>query len=63
VQVSENEGRIKEHESRIQDLVVEVTRLSGELMAAQQVKAETDEQLEKLKKDQDDLLELLADQV
>ncbi|XP_063537354.1 general vesicular transport factor p115 isoform X2 [Cydia strobilella] len=51
-----------EYEARLNQLTLEVTRLDGELEEAREAEAKAVQELEKTKKDQDDLLELLADQ-
>ncbi|XP_047535372.1 general vesicular transport factor p115 isoform X1 [Vanessa atalanta] len=54
--------RIGEYEARIQQLTDEVTRLTRDLNVVRESQKNSAEELEKMKKDQDDLLELLADQ-
>ncbi|XP_063386837.1 general vesicular transport factor p115 [Cydia fagiglandana] len=51
-----------EYEAKLNQLTLEVTRLDGELEKAREAEARAVQELEKTKKDQDDLLELLADQ-
>lgn len=58
----QEDPRVKEYESRIQELTAEITRINEQLKISQQGEKTVSEELEKLKKDQDDLLELLADQ-
>ncbi|CAF4928261.1 unnamed protein product [Pieris macdunnoughi] len=64
-----NPDRLLEYENKLQFLNSEVTRLTAELKASEEGKTNYEEELVKLKqgqddlkKDQDDLLELLADQ-
>ncbi|KAH9635975.1 hypothetical protein HF086_015549 [Spodoptera exigua] len=57
-----DDSRVQEYEAKLQGLSAEVTRLSGELKASQEGQKAMAEELEKIRKDQDDLLELLADQ-
>ncbi|XP_050347503.1 general vesicular transport factor p115 [Nymphalis io] len=54
--------KIVEYEARIQQLTDQVTRLTTELNVAKESQQNSAEELEKLKKDQEDLLELVADQ-
>ncbi|XP_026500966.1 general vesicular transport factor p115 [Vanessa tameamea] len=54
--------RIGEYEARIQQLTDEVTQLTRDLNVVRESQKNSTEELEKMKKDQDDLLELLADQ-
>lgn len=58
-----DDSRVQEYETKLQGLSAEVTRLAGELKASQEGQKAMAEELEKIRKDQDDLLELLADQV
>ncbi|XP_041981790.1 general vesicular transport factor p115 [Aricia agestis] len=60
--VAQPDPRLGEYEQKIQQLTAEVTRLNGELTALKEKEKQSAEELEKIKKDQDDLLELLADQ-
>lgn len=57
-----DDSRVQEYEAKLQGLSAEVTRLAGELKASQEGQKAMAEELEKIRKDQDDLLELLADQ-
>ncbi|XP_050549955.1 general vesicular transport factor p115 [Spodoptera frugiperda] len=57
-----DDSRVQEYETKLQGLSAEVTRLAGELKASQEGQKAMAEELEKIRKDQDDLLELLADQ-
>ncbi|XP_072945057.1 general vesicular transport factor p115 [Epargyreus clarus] len=54
--------RVAEYEARVEQLNREVARLNDVVKTAQDGQKAAVEELEKLKKDQDDLLELLADQ-
>ncbi|GBP58592.1 General vesicular transport factor p115 [Eumeta japonica] len=54
--------RIMQYEERIQQLNEETSRLSEQLKSTQDHYSKSMEEFEKLKKDQDDLLELFADQ-
>ncbi|PZC74205.1 hypothetical protein B5X24_HaOG208195 [Helicoverpa armigera] len=57
-----DESRVQDYEARIQGLAAEVTRLTTELKTSQDGQKNLSEELERVRKDQDDLLELLADQ-
>ncbi|KAI8439129.1 hypothetical protein MSG28_012987 [Choristoneura fumiferana] len=59
---SQPNDRSKEYEARLNQLTLEVTRLDAELAAAREAERRAGHELDKTKKDQDDLLELLADQ-
>ncbi|CAB3252910.1 unnamed protein product [Arctia plantaginis] len=59
---SQEDPRVKEYEGKIQGLLAEVTSLKEQLRVSQEGQKTAAEELEKVKKDQDDLLELLADQ-
>ncbi|RVE47137.1 hypothetical protein evm_008214 [Chilo suppressalis] len=61
-QVPRDDVKVKEHEARIQELTAEVSRLGQELVTSREAHKMAADELEKLRKDQDDLLELLADQ-
>ncbi|CAH2983907.1 unnamed protein product [Chilo suppressalis] len=61
-QVPREDVKVKEHEARIQELTAEVSRLGQELVTSREAHKMAADELEKLRKDQDDLLELLADQ-
>lgn len=58
---SQDDVRV-EYEAKLQTLAAEVARLSSELKTSQEGQKSMGEELEKMRKDQDDLLELLADQ-
>lgn len=60
--VGEYEVRMGEYEVRLQQLTGEVTRLNELVRVSQESQQAAVQELDKLKKDQDDLLELLADQ-
>ncbi|XP_030036488.2 general vesicular transport factor p115 isoform X2 [Manduca sexta] len=60
--VSQTGANTEEYERRIQELTTEVARLTNELKINQDGQQSAAEELERLRKDQDDLLELLADQ-
>ena len=60
---AQDDSRLQEYEARLQALGAEVTRLTTELKSSQDAQRSTAEELERVRKDQDDLLELLADQV
>lgn len=60
---SQEDPRLKEYEGRIQGLLAEVTSLKEQLRVSQEGQKTAADELEKVRKDQDDLLELLADQV
>ncbi|CAH0755570.1 unnamed protein product [Diatraea saccharalis] len=62
LRVKETEAKVKESETRIQELTGQVSKLSQELTASREEHRMVTEELDRLKKDQDDLLELLADQ-
>ncbi|KAM3959650.1 general vesicular transport factor p115 [Aphomia sociella] len=58
----QDDAKLKEYEERIKQLTAEVTRLDTELRISQDSQKLAAEELETLKKDQDDLLVLFADQ-
>lgn len=58
-----DDARAKEYEQRMHQLAEEAQRLRNKMAADEEAHARTVEELETLKKDQDDLLVLLADQV
>ncbi|KAL4703660.1 hypothetical protein ACJJTC_016204 [Scirpophaga incertulas] len=55
-------ARVHQYEESIQKLTSEVDRLTNELSQCREAHKLANEELDKLRKDQDDLLELLADQ-
>ncbi|XP_028173689.1 general vesicular transport factor p115-like [Ostrinia furnacalis] len=59
---SQDDAKLKEYEAKMQNLADEVARLNGELNASREAQKTSAEELEKLKKDQEDLLVLLVDQ-
>ncbi|KAL0821445.1 hypothetical protein ABMA28_004918 [Loxostege sticticalis] len=59
---SQDDAKAKEYEAKVQHLANEVAKLTNELSLAQEAKKTATEELEKLKKDQEDLLVLLVDQ-
>ncbi|XP_045500485.1 general vesicular transport factor p115 [Colias croceus] len=60
--VAPNQDVLVEYDNKIQALNAEVNRLNEVLKSSEEGKRNSEQELEKLRKDQDDLLELLADQ-
>ncbi|CAG4988330.1 unnamed protein product [Colias eurytheme] len=60
--VAPNQDFLVEYDNKIQALNAEVNRLNEVLNSSEEGKRNSEQELEKLRKDQDDLLELLADQ-